>query len=141
MDFPRSTPDRASGPIRSGHREDALAVRLPVLRAVLERQLRFRREQLARLDECGEGLEAADDAEPPDDWLPDAARALREVDALVAAGTRRAFNDIEVALDRMCAGRYGHCRSCGDRIPSGGARGDSQDDRVPHLPDPARPRG
>ena len=117
MDLSRSTAVRTPGPIRSGRREDALAVRLPVLRAVLERQLRFRREQLARLDECGEALEASDVAEPADDRVPEAARAVREVDALVAAGARRALNDIEVALDRMRAGHYGHCRSCGGRIP------------------------
>ena len=117
MDLPRSTPFRTPGPIRSGCREDALASRLPVLRAVLERQLRFRREQLARLDECGEALEASDDAEPADDWVPEAGLALHEVDALVAAGARRALNDLEVALDRMRSGRYGQCRSCGDRIP------------------------
>jgi RNA polymerase-binding transcription factor len=117
MDLSRSTAVRTPGPIRSGRREDALAIRLPVLRAVLERQLRFRREQLARLDECGEALEASDGAESADDRVPVAARAVREVDALVAAGARRALNDIEVALDRMRAGRYGHCRSCGGRIP------------------------
>jgi hypothetical protein len=79
MNLSRSTPVRTPGPIRAGRGEDALAVRLPVLRAVLERQLRFRREQLAPLDECGEALEASDGAEPADDWVPEAAGALREV--------------------------------------------------------------
>ena len=46
-----------------------------------------------------------------------AASALREVDALIAAGARQALNDIELALARMHTGRYGYCRTCGLRIP------------------------
>jgi len=87
---------------------------LPVLRAALERQLRFRREQLARLRERDEG---SSDAQLPDGRTREAALALREVDALVAAGARRAISDIAAALDRMRRGRYGYCRSCGGRIP------------------------
>lgn len=109
----RSTPVRTSRPVRPGCRDDALAARLPVLRAVLERQLRFRREQLARLGEPG----TASWGVLPDGRPHEAAPALREVDALVAAGACRALDDISVALERMRTGRYGHCRSCGDRIP------------------------
>jgi DnaK suppressor protein len=42
---------------------------------------------------------------------------VREVEALVAAGARRALADIEVALARMQTGRYGYCRMCGAEIP------------------------
>jgi DnaK suppressor protein len=57
------------------------------------------------------------DGQLSDGWTQEAAPALREVDALVAAGARRAVGDIASALDRMRRGRYGDCRSCGDAIP------------------------
>jgi DnaK suppressor protein len=117
MDNPRSTPVDAGRPNRSGGREDALTVQLPVLRAVLERQLRFRRDQLSQLDQRGEGLEPSFGAEPADARDATATLALREVNALVAAGARRALTDIELALERMRQGRYGRCRSCGIPIP------------------------
>jgi DnaK suppressor protein len=104
------------GRLRGRHGE-SLASRLPVLRAALEQQRHFRREQLAQLDSnCG-----------PHEWPAPAVAsvgedretmlALREVDALVAAGAQRALADIETALSRMRTGRYGYCRSCGRRIP------------------------
>jgi DnaK suppressor protein len=118
MNLSRSTPAvRTPEPNRSGARDDGLAVRLPVLRAVLEQQLRFRREQLARLAGCGVGPEPSHGAELCDGRDPEAVLALRAVDVLVAAGAVRALTDIELALRRMRAGRYGHCRSCGTRIP------------------------
>ena len=117
MNDPRSAPVGARELNRSGGREAALAVRLPALRATLERQLQFRHEQLGQLDRCGEGREFALSAEPPDGCDPGAALALREVNALVAAGARRALADIELALERMRKGGYGRCRSCGVHIP------------------------
>lgn len=89
--------------------------RLPALRQELERQRDFRKEQLAHLiahDEnrtslAGYGPRATDE---------DAARALREVRALVTAGARRALADIELALARMNDGSYGRCRTCGAGI-------------------------
>jgi DnaK suppressor protein len=117
MNLSRSTPVHTPRPIRPGHQDDALAGKLPALRAVLEQQLRFRREQLARLAERGEAFEGVSGAKLPRGRTQGAELALREVDALVAAGARRALHDIQVALNRMRAGRYGHCRSCGDRIP------------------------
>jgi RNA polymerase-binding transcription factor DksA len=90
---------------------------LPALREELERQRDFRTEQLAQLDAhddaratlAGYGARAADG---------DAARALDEVHALVAAGARRALADIELALARMDDGSYGRCRACDAPIPS-----------------------
>jgi DnaK suppressor protein len=117
MDDSRSTSVCASELNRSGGREEALAVKLPVLRATLERQLRFRREQLSQLVECGTGLELSCSGEPSDGYTSGAALALREVNALLAEGARRALTDIELALLRMRQGRYGHCRGCGTRIP------------------------
>ena len=88
-----------------------LVRRLPALREELERQRDFRREQLAHLIEhdqnraslVGYGPRATDE---------EAARALREVRALVAAGARQALADIELALTRMSDGTYGRCRTC-----------------------------
>jgi len=93
---------------------DVLVSRLPVLRAALEQQRDFRREQLAHVDvhQPTPGSPVADD--PAD---RDAVPALREVEALVTAGARRALADIELALARMHTGRYGHCRVCGTGIP------------------------
>jgi RNA polymerase-binding transcription factor DksA len=39
------------------------------------------------------------------------------VEALVAAGARRALADIELALVQMRTGHYGYCRICGASIP------------------------
>jgi RNA polymerase-binding transcription factor len=107
--------------VRTVHREsagrsgDPLVVRLPALRAALERQRRFRREQLAELDAVGRS--PADNAEPPDPRDEQAVYGLCEVDTLVAAGARQALADIDLALVRVATGRYGYCRSCGARIP------------------------
>jgi RNA polymerase-binding transcription factor DksA len=90
-------------------------LRLPALRAALEQQRRFRREQLAEL-EAG-GLAPVGDAEPADLRNEEAVYGLHEVDALVAEGARQALADIDLALVRVAAGRYGYCRSCGSRIP------------------------
>jgi DnaK suppressor protein len=80
----------------------------------LEQERAFRRDQLARLDPH-EGARSAVD--PPVDRYQEAASALREVDALIAAGARRALDDIELAMARMHTGRYGYCRTCGLGIP------------------------
>jgi RNA polymerase-binding transcription factor len=100
----------------AGRPQDPLALRLPALRAALEQQLRFRREQLAELEAGGPepGHSAAHSGRGEE-----AVYGLREVDALVAAGARRALADIELALVRMRTGRYGCCRACGGHIPLG----------------------
>ncbi|MHA6619901.1 TraR/DksA family transcriptional regulator [Pseudonocardia sp. DLS-67] len=84
---------------------------MSALRAELERQRDFRREQLAHLvahDEnrtslAGYGPRATDE---------DAAGALREIRALVTDGARKALADIDLALTRMNDGSYGRCRAC-----------------------------
>jgi DnaK suppressor protein len=93
-----------------------LVRQLLTLRKELERQRDFRSEQLAHLiahDEnraslVGYGPRAMDG---------DAARALDEIRALVAAGARQALADIELALARMTEGTYGRCRVCDADIP------------------------
>ena len=90
----------------SERRNDGLELRLSALRAALEQQRDFRREQLAHADvrRPTHGSPVTDDS-----TVRGAGRAMREVEALVAAGARRALADIEVALARMRSGRYGYC--------------------------------
>jgi len=97
----------------SERRNDGLELRLSALRAALEQQRDFRREQLAHAEvrQPTHGSLVADDSTDRG-----AGRAVREVEALVAAGARRALADIEVALARMRSGRYGYCRMCGTDI-------------------------
>jgi RNA polymerase-binding transcription factor DksA len=88
---------------------------LPRLREELEKLRDFRHEQLDHLLEhdknrtslAGYGPRAGGDA----------ARALDEVRAVVAAGARQALADIELALTRMNDGNYGRCRACDSAIP------------------------
>lgn len=95
---------------------DLLAARVPALRATLVHQRDFRREQLAQLDVQEPSGRTS---------TPPAARdaacatrpAVREVQALVKAGARRALDDIELALARIRTGDYGRCRACGAGIP------------------------
>jgi RNA polymerase-binding transcription factor len=100
----------------AGRRGDDLASRLPDLRAALERQRDFRREQLAQvgLHRSPRTPSASNGAV---DRAPERTSALREVEALVAAGARRALTDIELALARIRTGNYGCCRVCGTGIP------------------------
>ena len=100
----------------AGGRGDDLAARLPGLRAVLERQRDFRREQLAQVD-LHRPTRTPWAPNGAGDRAEDPTSALREVDALVAAGARRALTDIELALARMQTGNYGSCRLCGVGIP------------------------
>jgi RNA polymerase-binding transcription factor DksA len=93
-----------------------LVRQLPALREELERQRDFRNEQLAHLiahDESRISLAGYG----PRAMNGDAARALDEVRALVAAGARQALADIELALARMNDGNYGRCRACDAGIP------------------------
>jgi RNA polymerase-binding transcription factor DksA len=68
------------------------------LRAALYEQRSFRLEQLAELTAAPDGI-------------------LDEINARLHAGARFALAQIESALDRMDAGRYGACVRCGARIP------------------------
>ena len=112
----RSPAAFAPNGVLPARRDDGLVAFLPVLRAALEQQRDFRREQLTH----GDGVQqtrrsprthgaAGQDHE--------AVLARREVEALVIAGARRALADIELALVRMRTGHYGCCRICGASIP------------------------
>lgn len=82
--------------LSSPHRLTAL---LPTLRRALRNERSFRLAQLAHVDVDvpRTGMEA-------------------EVQAILAAGARRALTDIEQALTAMRGGDYGRCRACGEAI-------------------------
>lgn len=111
---------RSAASTRNGvlaeRRGDALVSRLPVLGAALEEQRDFRREQLAHVDmhRPTPGSPVTNDAANRGLY---AVPVLREVEALITAGARRALADIELALARMHTGHYGYCRRCGTGIP------------------------
>ena len=77
-----------------------VARHVPGLRAALLEQRRFRTDQLSQLR-----------AEAPAD------DAHAEVVATLRRAARVALTDIEAALDRMAAGRYGRCVNCDATIP------------------------
>jgi RNA polymerase-binding transcription factor DksA len=111
----RTVPARSKP--RIPRRCDLLAARVPVLRAALVHQRDFRREQLAQLDvHEPNGMTSM----PPAGRRAacDTAPAVREVQALVEAGARRALDDIELALARIRTGDYGRCRACVPTSPS-----------------------
>jgi RNA polymerase-binding transcription factor DksA len=89
-----------------------LAECLPALGDSLERERAFRVEQLTRLTAgtLGHTVDGQQGRAAPAD-------ALRDVDALVLDGARRALVDIERALAAMRAGTYGRCQDCADNIP------------------------
>jgi DnaK suppressor protein len=89
--LPTTTPDQP--------RPELLAT-LPVLRARLEEQRKFRIDQLARLSDAN-----TDTGEHP------------EVRAVLVRAAEHALADIETALSRMHTGRYGFCLDCAGGIP------------------------
>lgn len=106
---PRPMPARKM--LLRASRDDLLAERLPALRAALESQRDFRREQLARLD-VPEWSGSTSTAPAGVQGPADDTTVSCEVRALVEAGARRALDDIELALDRIRTGGYGRCRAC-----------------------------
>jgi DnaK suppressor protein len=82
-----------------------LAIRLADLRAALEQQRRFRLDQLHELAE-----NAANSPPAPDD-------PYDHVSEILATGALTALAEIESALERVRAGRYGSCERCTAHIP------------------------
>lgn len=85
-----------------------LSDHLPALRAKLDRQRRFRIQQLTELDA------EIDHAAIPTDA---ADRARHEVTLKLAAAARQALADIDETLTLITTGRYGRCRRCHTEIP------------------------
>jgi RNA polymerase-binding transcription factor DksA len=84
-----------------------LAAHLPGIRVTLEEQRRF------RLDQLGELAEAAANAPP-------GARsdAHDQVTEILRASAAKALAEVEAALVRLRAGRYGICERCASPIAS-----------------------
>jgi DnaK suppressor protein len=78
-----------------------LTAHLPVLREILEEQRQFRLDQIAELT---------------DQTVPEIADARFQVSQALAAAARQALVDLDAALARMDAGRYGACRACARQI-------------------------
>src|SRR4051812_42986621 len=78
----------------------------PALRAALEEQRRFRREQLAELAAAEQAWSPRTTDEPRD-----------EVAEALSTGASLALSEIDAALDRLGNGSYGSCEGCGDAIP------------------------
>jgi RNA polymerase-binding transcription factor DksA len=91
-------------PVADGPRRALSAAELGVLRADLLEQRRFRAEQLREL--AGPVTDRADRAS--------ARRAASQaaVRVQLAAAARMVLADVEAALERMAAGRYGWCAAC-----------------------------
>lgn len=77
---------------------------LVALRENLEEQRRFRREQLRQIVGAPQ---AADDGSTGQE-----AAARFEVQVKLAASARMVLHDVEAALERLSAGRYGTCHLC-----------------------------
>jgi RNA polymerase-binding transcription factor DksA len=90
-----------------------LIARLPELRGILAEHRRFRLDQLDQLtaQQIGAPTGQVDSL----DTSADNARV--EVSAAVEAAAHQALEDIESALARMDAGRYGGCVECDAAIP------------------------
>jgi RNA polymerase-binding transcription factor DksA len=82
-----------------------VAPHLPSIRAELERQLRFRQDQIGELAADAEsGIAAGDEAR-------------RQVSRVLQVAAESALGEIEAALDRLQNGRYGSCERCAEPIP------------------------
>ena len=92
-----------------------LVAQLPTLRQALEDQRRFRLDQLAQLTALHDQDPTAGHQVDTLDASADNARV--EVSAAVEAAAHQALDDIQAALARMDAGRYGYCAQCDQAIP------------------------
>jgi RNA polymerase-binding transcription factor DksA len=108
---------RIAMPTQEYRRSTNLDGHLPRLRELLEEQRRFRIEQLAQLATLRGQAKVEVLGRHLDDLDASADNARVEVSAAVEAAARQALDDIELALDRIQAGRYGHCGQCGTSIP------------------------
>lgn len=92
-----------------------LTSRLPELRAVLHEHRHFRLDQLHQLS-AQHSLSTVD-GHSVDTLDTSADNARVEVSAAVEAAAHQALDDIDAALARIDAGRYGYCARCDEAIP------------------------
>jgi RNA polymerase-binding transcription factor DksA len=100
--------------------ERSTAATTPVLdgpqwRALLEARWQARLEELIELSLAYHAAaETAGGGEVDEPGQPQEQALLRR-----AVGARRKLEDVEEALGRLAAGRYGRCEQCGAGIPAG----------------------
>jgi DnaK suppressor protein len=95
----------------------------PYWRAVLEARWQARVREVTVLSLAYHAA-AAPDRDSPDGAAPDGAGGREErpqTQALLrrAVAARRKLADVEEALGRLAAGRFGSCEQCGAPIPAG----------------------
>jgi RNA polymerase-binding transcription factor DksA len=100
--------------------ERSMAAATPVLdgpqwRALLEARWRARLEELTELSLA---YHAAAEA-TGDGAVDEPGRREAQARLSRAAAARRKLEDVEEALGRLAAGRYGRCEQCGAGIPAG----------------------
>jgi RNA polymerase-binding transcription factor DksA len=105
------TAERAAGP--GGRRASGRGTGGPRWRAVLEARWQARVREVTELS-LAYHVAAAPDAAGGGDDRPETQALLRRT---VAA--RRKLADVEEALGRLAAGRFGSCEQCGGPIPAG----------------------
>jgi DnaK suppressor protein len=88
---------------------------LPHWRAVLEERWQARLREMTELSLAYHDAAAAAGADRSGDRAADG--KLRDILRRTVA-TRRALADIEEALTRLSAGRFGRCEQCGDALPA-----------------------
>lgn len=77
------------------------------VRAALEEQAAFRRDQLAGLESARQAPIAAADPSP----------AHRMITRTIERGARQALAEVRAAQQRLDDGTYGVCVRCGDALP------------------------
>lgn len=87
---------------------------LPSLRTELERQRRFRLDQLAAL---GGRVDRPGGHDLDLLHAGQGGGASPEIVEILSAAALQSLSDIDIALRRMTTGRYGSCLDCGMEIP------------------------
>lgn len=103
-------------PTRTTNEHTRRTADLVAIRQILEEQRTFRHEQLAELAATEGAAQATGTPVEALDASADNARA--QVSLVIAAAAIRALADIDAAIERMDAGRYGNCEHCGQAIPA-----------------------
>jgi DnaK suppressor protein len=86
----------------------------PRWRALLEARWRAQLEELTELS-----LAYHDAADPPDHLADEPGQRQAQMWLRQAVAARRKLEDVEEALARLAAGRFGRCEQCDSPIPAG----------------------
>jgi len=117
------------------------AGRAPHWRSLLEARWRARLQEVTELSLAYHGAAAAAPEKPgtpgpgPANPGPDERELLRR-----AVAARQRLADVEEALGRLTAGRFGRCEQCGSAIPAGLLAARPESRYCPQCDAPAIPR-